>query len=518
MDSLFNLIDEKWITCIKHDGKHEKISLKEALTNGIEYKEIYHESPLVTVGIHRLLLAILYRIFKVDSFAKSRDLYENGLPIKQINEYLEQWKKRFYLVDDAYPFYQVAGIRMDEGKFVSVNVLVMEAASGHNKTLFDHSMDDKFYCTAPEAARYLIAAQGYGLCGICKKLIYKGEDKKIDQNYFNTALVSGGVIWVSGANLDETLRFNLSPIDTRNNDIPIWENDSSISIIQKTTANGILDLLTFQGRIILLQPELYGSSLLFKKMVYTQGRKLVGLSIDPMMAYKRKVDKKGNDLGLYPVPISEDKSSWRNSNSLFVQETNDHKPPRVFITLSRLRQERLLDSQRELVVNMAGICSDKAKAVLWRHDKIPVLASIFENPLETELLGDLLKISESIARKLESSIYYLCQKYLESENKQADKDDVKKLKDHINPLKTYWFSLEPIFYEILISIDKSSENEIIRNWGKRCLLISLKMLDQAKLMLGNSSRGIIAQAQVSLLIDRDDELLNSLMNEIKERG
>jgi len=521
MSSQFNLIDEDWIPCITKDGAFKEIGIREALINPYDYREIFDESPLVTAGIYRLLFAILYRINRVDTFEKTRNLYKNGLPTNKINEYLEQWKNRFYLVDDIYPFYQLAGIRMKEEKSVPINVLVMEAASGNNKTLFDHSIDDEFYCTAPEAARNLIAAQGYAFCGTCNKSIFIDNMEKSDKNYSTSILISGGLIWVSGNTLAQTLVLNLNPIEIRKDDIPIWEVDEPKKLINLTSINGVLDLFTFQSRIILLLPENESNSLLFKKMVYTQGRKYENIRYDPMMAYQRRYDKKGNDLGLYPVPISKDKSSWRNSNSLFVQETNDHKPPSVFITLSRLRQERLLDSQRKLVVDVAGIYSPngKNKPEIWRHDKIPVLASIFDDASKSELLSVLLEISNRIAGELDNSIKTLCEEYLKTKKKPADKKDIDKLKKHISLIDSYWFFLESKFYEILVHLDEADEDDIIHEWGKFCHVTSLRILDESITMLGNSPRALIAQAQARKIINKkDDDLLSNLMNEIKQKG
>jgi CRISPR system Cascade subunit CasA len=518
MSSQFNLIEEDWIPCITKDGEFKEIGIREALINPYAYIEIIDESPLVTAGIYRLLLAILYRILEIDSISKLPRIWDDGLPVRQINRYLEQWKNRFYLVDDTYPFYQLAGIRMKEGKSVPINVLVMEAASGNNKTLFDHSIDGEFYCTAPEAARNLIAAQGYAFCGTCNKSIFIDNMEKSDKNYSTSILVSGGLIWVSGNTLAQTLVLNLNPIEISEDDIPIWEVDEPKKVINLTAVNGVLDLFTFQSRIILLLPENESNSLLFKKMVYTQGRKYENISFDLMMAYQRRYDKKGNDLGFYPVFISEDRSTWRNSNSLFVQESDLHKPPQAFSTISRLRNDELLNPKMKLTVNIAGICSDKAKPLLWRHDKIPVLASIFDDASKSELLGDLLEISNKIANKLNSSIYSLCKKYLESENKPADENDVKKLKKHISLIDSYWFSLESKFYEILVHLDETNEDDIITEWGKFCLITSLRILDESKTMLGNSPRAIIAQAQARIIIDKDDELLSNLMNEIKQKG
>ena len=57
----FNLIDEPWIPCIDLHGQRVEYGIRDTLLKAHELREICDDSPLVTVAIHRLLLAILYR-------------------------------------------------------------------------------------------------------------------------------------------------------------------------------------------------------------------------------------------------------------------------------------------------------------------------------------------------------------------------------------------------------------------------------------------------------------------------
>lgn len=62
----FNLIDEPWIPCIALDGQSIEYGIRDTLLKAHELREICDDSPLVTVALHRLLLAILYRIHSGD--------------------------------------------------------------------------------------------------------------------------------------------------------------------------------------------------------------------------------------------------------------------------------------------------------------------------------------------------------------------------------------------------------------------------------------------------------------------
>ena len=47
----FNLIDQPWIPCTMPDGSHTELSLQDTLLQAHEIREIFDQSPLVTVRI-----------------------------------------------------------------------------------------------------------------------------------------------------------------------------------------------------------------------------------------------------------------------------------------------------------------------------------------------------------------------------------------------------------------------------------------------------------------------------------
>lgn len=59
----FNLVDQSWIPCLLRDGgKPQELSLRDTLIGAHEIRELCDDSPLVTVSLHRLLLAVLHRV------------------------------------------------------------------------------------------------------------------------------------------------------------------------------------------------------------------------------------------------------------------------------------------------------------------------------------------------------------------------------------------------------------------------------------------------------------------------
>ena len=59
LEPTFNLWTEPWITLERADGALEDVGIEQALLESHCFRAIYDPSPLVVVGIHRLLAAIL---------------------------------------------------------------------------------------------------------------------------------------------------------------------------------------------------------------------------------------------------------------------------------------------------------------------------------------------------------------------------------------------------------------------------------------------------------------------------
>ena len=58
----FNLTMQPWIPCLADNGMQVELSLSQCFAQAHELRELGGESPLVTVALYRLLLAILHRV------------------------------------------------------------------------------------------------------------------------------------------------------------------------------------------------------------------------------------------------------------------------------------------------------------------------------------------------------------------------------------------------------------------------------------------------------------------------
>jgi len=156
----FNLIDKPFIPCVHLDGQTAEYGLRDTLLKAHEIAEVRDGSPLVTIALHRLLLAILHRCYRGPTNSAERvSIRETGyFDANCISTYFQKWAERFDLFDNDYPFFQRAGYAQAEPS--SVNRLVKELSRGNNAALFDHTTDDPPMALTPaEAARAVITEQ-----------------------------------------------------------------------------------------------------------------------------------------------------------------------------------------------------------------------------------------------------------------------------------------------------------------------------------------------------------------------
>src|SRR5437879_1512760 len=188
MNRTFNLVDEAWVPCIASDGTVKREGILGTLAGAAAFREIRDSSPLVTVALHRMLIAVLHRVFGPNSPDAWAGLWQNGRgsfdPTK-LEAYLKApgMYPRFDLFDDQHPFYQTASLplgqidkKTDRPKFVKpIWQLAHELAYSDSMNLFAHFTDNDWE-TRPveEAARWLVAFQAFALGG----LITTEEGKK----------------------------------------------------------------------------------------------------------------------------------------------------------------------------------------------------------------------------------------------------------------------------------------------------------------------------------------------------
>ena len=160
MNVQFNLVDEPWLPCIRTDGQPIELGLYDALTQAHTLRELHGETPLGTAALHRMLLAVLHRVFGPESRKAWYQLWRKGRWDEEaLQDYFDRWRSRFNLFDDEYPFYQSPD---PPGDPEPLNRLSLPHA--YNSTLFEHQMaDGTLSVPAARAARWLITLQASGI-------------------------------------------------------------------------------------------------------------------------------------------------------------------------------------------------------------------------------------------------------------------------------------------------------------------------------------------------------------------
>jgi len=513
--SEFNLIDEPWIPCIDLKGLQVDYGVLNTVLKAHELCEICDDSPLVTVAIHRLLLAVLYRgLNGPTDFAAWKRLYAKcAFDDQMIRKYLDMWRPRFDILSGSRPFFQME--RFETKKPVSVNRLATECASGNNATLFDHCGDDEEVAWLPaQAAKRLIACQsfalGFGRSGNAK---INGVDEALPYSADAIAL-RGMNIWLQGKSLFETLMINLVPIE--DSSLPPWELEDSNEYRDRlqgeariaVSAKGVVDRLTWQSRLVRLIPK--GSTI--SKMYFTQGRSADKSAGDPMKVYRTSTEE-----GISALPLSSGKAAWRDAHSILMIPSpgSNERRPECFNLVARARSGAVMDISNNFIAHIVGLASAPNKAgkfLLWRHERMPVPVSLLGDANLIERLGGLLMNAEQAARELNNRTRRIAKLYLspdaESPNgRQPDKDEVTKVVEVIDARPAYWARLEEHSFTLLENLpndwdsEKSEwkpddQQEATRTWRKEVKRVAERALEESIRSLGTTARAIQAVARV----------------------
>jgi CRISPR system Cascade subunit CasA len=447
----FNLATDAFIPCVVRAGPPVEYGLKDTLVNAHKIAEIRDESPLVTVALHRLLLAILHRFYQGPKNSSERVAIwkAQSFNADRLNAYFAKWTDRFDLFHDKYPFFQRADFSTKEPS--GINRLAQELSRGNNAILFDHTTDDPPPAVTPaRAARVVIAEQAFGV----------GGGKSDTGNTTHGPLVSGAVVLNRGDTLFETLWLNLTvfsnkePVASLADDAPVWERSPAEPHKQPGRPRGYLDYLTWQSRTLRLHPEQENGQVMVRRVSYAQGRKLETEAgfFDPMIAFSRPDDKDE----FRPVRFNEFRDLWRDSAALF-QVSEQHqkydRAPTCLHTLAASELREILPRSARYRLSVFGLCTDKAKVNFWRHETLPLPLAYLDKPELVESLKQALRLAEEVAKAVRAAAWAAAANWLTANPEmKADTDRVRAVVDSFAPDRLYWSRLERPFRELLVSL------------------------------------------------------------------
>ncbi len=472
MTFYFDMATQPFIPVLRRDGSRDECSLLDVLVNAHDLAELRDESPLTTIALHRLLLAILHHCYQGPKKATARlEIHKaQRFDSKRLKAYFEEHSGHFDLFHERYPFYQRAGFSTREPS--AINRLAQERSRGNNAALFDHTTDEQPPAFTPaEAARRVIAEQAFAVGG-----------GKSDTGYTTHApLVSGAVVLVRGDTRDdtlfETLWLNLTefgrskPFPSTPEDAPVWQRPPSKPSEDAAIARGYLDYLTWQSRTLRLHPEEDAGRVVVRHVSYAQGRKFEAPAgfFDPMTAYGRR-DKKEE---FRPVRFNEFKDLWRDSAALFQiddRHQDYERAPTVLHTLTAYELKQVLPRSSIRRLSVFGLCTDKAnkaKVNFWRHETMPLPLAYLDRPELDEALKQAITLAEDVAHALRSAAWVAVRDRLTGDSGMTPKKErVQQVYDSFAPERPYWSRLEAPFRDLLVNFAKEGADlkALIDNW------------------------------------------------------
>jgi len=461
MDSKFNLIESPWIPCVPGQGRILELGIRDTLLGARELRELGGESPLVTAALHRLLLAVIHRVYGPPGYDAWAQLWQAGcFDRRLLDTYLAAWRERFNLFDAVHPFYQMADGRVKRKSVIS---MMFDAASGANATLFDHHTHAEGQALDPaEAARVLLAMQTFGLAGL----------SGLKEQKFTDAPWARGVIFlVQGDNLFETLMLNLVryPADQvmRQNrqDRPAWEWDDPFEPDRHLPA-GYLDHLTWQNRRLLLFPTHNTGHVSVSEMTMAPGLRLDASVFDPMKHYYVRDPKRG----LQFLRFREDRALWRDSAALFKLRKEGYQPPQAFDWLQELVGEGLLDWRQTRRILALGMANNQARVDFFRTERMPLPLAYLQNEALAAQLDQALRLAEDVRRQLwgaahKMATFVLCPAADAEGAHLPDRKDVDALTQGWFIERRYWAQLEVPFMRLLQALPGAGD-QALADWSE----------------------------------------------------
>lgn len=467
--SRFNLIDEKWIPVRFLDGNRGELGIQDTLLRAKDIAAIEDPSPLVVAGLHRFLLAVLYRALEGPTdIDQAKKLFRDGLPSEKVRDYLENWRDRFWLFDDKYPFGQNTNVPKDQ--IEPWTKLTAEYNATSNKVLFDHTDTGEPGSRKPkECARWLVSTMTFSLSG--------------GRGYYPSPSPNALMCIPLGKNLHETLCYNLVPYPNREvmrADSALWERESKALPLNapKQMALGYSDLYSWQPRMILLE-ELPSGEVSLARFVAGLGFENPTKNPDPMQPYKAD-----RTYGKLPVQFREDRGTWRDFNSLLPDDTG-------IAPLTIQNALRLAGRKAEVLPNSVLVLGlrytpPNANVDFWRMERFVLPAALAAERIVRTEVEQLLTAAEEAQKALWAACSSFARNVLSRGDRPPDKKDIKTFVQQMPVNSWYWSVLEARFHEMLAAYTperdpddihcqwlKSVRNALAQAWERHRASVSM---------------------------------------------
>ena len=487
----FNLIDEPWLPCARPDGGQELLGLRRALAEAHRLRELGGESPLVVVALHRLLLALLHRVFGPADIEAWAALWRGGaFDAAALDAYFAQWHDRFDLFHPTRPFYQAADPRV---KPKSVLTLILDMSSAG---IFEHSETDRVTLSPAQAARALITAETFSIAGL----------SGLEQKFTDCTVTRGVHFLVEGDSLFETLALNLLPypdegvMPSSSDDRPVWEMDDPFRPARSVPL-GYLDYLTWMNRRILLLPEMGDEGPVVRQFTWAPALRLAAEVLDPFKHYRIDPDPKTGGPKL--LRFHEERALWRDSAALLSLHQSRRpdaktRPPHPFAWLYTLYDDdpELFGRRPLYRFRAAGMASDQARVFFYRDERMPLPLAYLESEEHVSRLKEATDRAEAAARQLWGACRTLATFVIKPDAdaegaKPPVREDLDRLTASWAAERHYWAALELPFRQLLVALPDDPAAATAA-WHEATRRAARRALDQTIDLAGDDGRALKA--------------------------
>jgi CRISPR system Cascade subunit CasA len=477
--------------------------LRQTLLRAHELRSVQGDSPLETAALYRLLLAVLHSALRGPrTWEAWGELWEAGCwPPEVVNGYLDKWRERFDLFHPERPFYQAGDDRV---KPKSIASLVLDMVSGNNAVLFDHHTEEAGVALTPaKAARTVVVAQAFGLAGL----------SGIPGQAFTDAPWARGIVFlVESDTLFRVLMLNLmkypdvklNNMSSSKHDQPAWEQDDPYQP-ERQIPKGYLDYLTWQNRRVLLFPEGDEKSPTVSAMSVAPGLRLDASVFDPFKLY-RKGQGKGGEETWFITRFSEDRSLWRDSDSLFGLKGERGRPPQTFYALAALDSEGWLPHQQKFRFMALGMANDQAKVEFFQENHLPLPLEYLEDENLVVGLSNALQNAEKTFSALKDAGQRLATLVLSpnsdgkrwQEIDRITREQASSLMMHWNVDRIYWQRLEIPFLRLLENLPH--DPNAVDAWHETLRQAAREALEQAAEAAGDAPAALKAGVRARAML------------------
>ncbi len=405
----FNLWTDPWIAVEAESGEIVTLSLANTLTQAHQYRSLYDPSPLVMVGIQRLLIAILQDMLNPQYEGDLADIWETGhFPADKIVAFGEKYAQRFDLFSETEPFMQSADLprypaKKDMPKPKSAAVLFLEIPTGTGVTHYQHGKEANVQFCPIDVAKGLVIIPPFASSG--------GAGIKPSINGVPPIYVIPG-----GKTLFESLTASLTtpyyqPEVSRDvPDTPWWEHNPIVELKKEVNQVGYLYSLIFPARRVRLHPVPMTAPCTrcgqthnwgVKTMVYQMGEsrpKDAPFWFDPFAAYRLPGEKSKKNETPTPIRPVAGRVLWREFAGLFLQSKEARtRQPAILRQIAKVLDEvDTLDYGNRYPFRVVGLRTDmKAKIFEWTEAGYSVSPALMQDPLAGQLVEEAIEFAQN---------------------------------------------------------------------------------------------------------------------------